>query len=317
MSFLMRGLISRKADLSNVFFQVIEKDGKVKDPLKDIGLGAAYSLSSLKEIELKEIKKIMSQPGMRNVVFVRDPYTRLFSGWLDKFYSTNPYWWGLGKKIIAMERQNASNQSLECGHDVTFAELVQFFVNDVKEKNCAVDGHFAPSYEHCLPCGLPYTFIGKYETLKEDTIYFLETANITHLVKFSNFETSSDEDAIKDSSKWAFGTREKVEKCIPFVSGLKRVWKRLQSRGILNMKAIFPEKYLSSANITESDFRGALLKAYRSFKIEDNKMNREIALREAYSTLSIKTLHELHEAFDLDFKLFDYDKFPSFITGYR
>ena len=112
------------------------------------------------------------------------------------------------------------------------------------------NGHFSPSYRHCLPCRLPYNFIGKYETLKEDTIYFLEMTNLTRLVKFSDFETSSDEDAIKDSSTWAFKQRKKVEKCMPFVAGLQRVWKRLQNRGILNMKAVFPKKELSSVNLT-------------------------------------------------------------------
>ena len=157
----------------------------------------------------------------------------------------------------------------------------------------------------------------KYETLKEDTIYFLEMTNLTRLVKFSDFETSSDEDAIKDSSTWAFKQHKKVEKCLPFVAGLQRVWKRLQKRGILNMKAVFPKKELSSVNLTEPKFRDILLTTYRSFNIEDNKLNREIALKEAFSTVSNETLYELHDAFDLDFKLFDYDKFPPFITSSR
>ena len=154
-----------------------------------------------------------------NIIFIKDPYTRLFSGWLDKFYDINPYWWRFGKTIIARERKNAKNHSLECGHDVQFNEFVHFFAKDVKEKGCGVDGHFSPSYKHCLPCGLPYNFIGKYETLKDDTMYFLEMANLTRLVKFSDFETSSDEDAIKESSSWAFRQRVKVEKCMPFVKG--------------------------------------------------------------------------------------------------
>ena len=282
--------------------------------MKDLKLGSAYSLPSLKGVELYVIIDMMNQPGKRNVVFVRDPYTRLFSGWLDKFYATNPSWWGFGKKIIATERKDASNHSLECGHDVQFNEFVNFFAKDVKENRCGVDGHFSPSYRHCLPCGLPYNFIGKYETLKDDTMFFLEMTNLTRLVKFSDFETSSDEDAIKDSSTWAFKQRKEVEKCMPFVTGLQRVWKRLQNRGILNMKAVFPQKELSSVNLTEPEFRNVLMKAYHSFKIEDNKLNREIALKEAYSTLSNETLYELHDAFALDFKLFDYDKFPSFIT---
>lgn len=294
--------------------QVIQKGGDIHDPLKDLSLGAAYGLKSMKGEDIRLIRCMMSQQGKRNIVFVRSPYTRLFSGWLDKLYSTNTYYWNWGKKIIAAERTNPSNESLECGHDVKFSEFVHFVVKDVKKAKCGVDGHFSPSYRHCLPCGLPYNFIGKYETLKEDTLYLLEKFNLTHLVKFSDFEASSDEDAIKDASGFAFGNRKKVEKCMPFIMGLKRVWKRLQSRGVLHMEAEFPEKELSLANITEREFRTTLLNAYHSYNLEENKLNRDIALREAYSTVSNKTLQELHEAFDLDFQLFDYDKFPSYIT---
>ena len=253
------------------------------------------------------------KPDTRNIIFVRNPYTRLYSAWLDKFYSTNPYWWDLGKKIIARERSGATNYSLQCGHDVKFGEFVRFIASDVKGKRCGVDGHFSPSYRHCLPCDLPYNFIGKYETLKEDTMSFLEQANLTHIVDVSNFETSSNEDALKESSKWAFGQRKNVEKCMPFVEGLQKVWKRFQKRGMLNMKAAFPWKELSTSNITETQFRDTLLKAYHSFNIEDNNMNREMALREAYSDVSQETMCELQDAFELDFKLFDYDMLPPFI----
>ena len=288
----------------------------MSNPWKDIALSSAYTLKSLEGVDLKAIKDMMRHPEKKNVVFVRDPYTRLYSGWLDKFYSTNPFW-GFGKHIIAKQRSNATNHNLACGHDVQFSEFVTFFAREVNDKRCGVDGHFYPSYRHCLPCDLPYNFIGKYETLKEDILFFLAKTNLTHIVQVSDFETSSDEDALKDSSIWAFQQRKKVEKCMPFVTGLERVWKRLQKRGMLNMKATFPLKALSSRNITETEFRNALMNAYHSFNIEDNKMNRELALQEAYSTVSNETLHELRDAFDLDFRLFDYDKFPSFITKYR
>ena len=282
----------------------------MKNPWKDIALSAAYSLKSLNGVGLKAIIDMMKHPEKKNVVFVRDPYTRLYSAWLDKFYSMNPSWWELGKKIISKQRNNATNHSLECGHDVQFHEFIDFFAKDVNDKRCGVDGHFSPSYRHCLPCGLPYNFIGKYETLKEDTMFFLEKNNLMHLVNISDFETSSDEDAFKDASTWVFQQRKKVEKCMPFVTGLERVWNRLQKRGMLNMKAAFPLEQLSSVDITESKFVDTLMKAYHSFNIEDNRMNREMALQEAYSTVSKETLLKLQDAFDLDFKLFDYDKFP-------
>ena len=90
-----------------------------------------------------------------------------------------------------------------------------------------------------------------------------------------DFESSSGEDAIIDSSMHAFFQRGEVEKCMPFMTVYERVWKRLQKRGILNMKAEFPEKQLASSNVIEIEFRHVLVQAYHFFNIEHNLLNRD------------------------------------------
>ncbi|XP_046554987.1 carbohydrate sulfotransferase 8-like [Haliotis rubra] len=65
-----------------------------------------------------------------NIMFVREPFSRLISGYVDKLFAPNPYFWTvIGKFIISNYRKDPSPQSLRCGHDVTFPEFVQYVVD--------------------------------------------------------------------------------------------------------------------------------------------------------------------------------------------
>ena len=54
-------------------------------------------------------------------MFTREPYSKLLSGYIDKLFAPNPYFWNvIGRFIIQKFRKYPSLRSLECGHDVTF-----------------------------------------------------------------------------------------------------------------------------------------------------------------------------------------------------
>ena len=63
--------------------------------------------------------------GVSSFLFVRDPYSRLFSGYEHKLYNPNlNFWKSYGIPIVRAIRNNPSKESLKFGHDVTFAEFV-------------------------------------------------------------------------------------------------------------------------------------------------------------------------------------------------
>ena len=59
-------------------------------------------------------------------MFARDPYTRIWSAYLDKFVL--PLFWHTGKEVVKEMRNNATKASLECGHDVTFKEFLFYIL---------------------------------------------------------------------------------------------------------------------------------------------------------------------------------------------
>ncbi|XP_045178204.1 carbohydrate sulfotransferase 12-like isoform X2 [Mercenaria mercenaria] len=275
-----------------------------------IGLGEAYTekggYRSMKGKNWTNIVEIFSKT--RSVIFVRDPYTRLFSGWLDKFYSPNTYFWkSAGKQIVKKERKT----DVKCGYDVTFAEFVNHTVHNVLSTPC-IDGHFQSNYLHCLPCNVTFDYIGKYETIKEDTMHILEAFKLSEKIKFDDFEKDSALDAIKDAAGWVFSQKKGVAECeVSFGCALFKVWSRLQSRGIISFKIKFPFKSDEDVrNVTRKQFESALKNAYDGSDSEDLQNSRQAALVQALGSLPKSSVNLIQQAFDLDFEIFGYDRVP-------
>ncbi|XP_071088821.1 carbohydrate sulfotransferase 8-like [Haliotis cracherodii] len=110
------------------------------------------------------------------IAFVRNPYTRLFSGYVDKMYCINPFYWKkVGKPALMVVRGNTSRTgSLRCGHDLSFAEFVNYFIYQHDHKQ-NIDPHFMPISEHCKFCETEYTYIGKLETFRDDMVFVSDT----------------------------------------------------------------------------------------------------------------------------------------------
>nr|KAG5700099.1 hypothetical protein BaRGS_029849 [Batillaria attramentaria] len=51
----------------------------------------------------------------------------------------------------------------------TFASVWRMFLDTITRNTGTLDGHYSPMYEHCDPCSVDFTYIGKMESFKEDT----------------------------------------------------------------------------------------------------------------------------------------------------
>ncbi|XP_053386502.1 carbohydrate sulfotransferase 11-like [Mercenaria mercenaria] len=246
------------------------------------------------------------------IMFVRNPFSRLFSGWLDKFYSPNVFYWNeTGRNILESQRHVLDDDSIRCASNVSFVEFVNYTVHEILSNEC-IDGHFSSMYSHCLPCHLSFRYIGKYETIKEDTAALIELLDLTDTVRFNDFETDTVFDAIMDSSGWVYKHREKVVACgVSFSCALFRVWSRLQSRGFISKKMDFPYKTKEEINtLKQEQFERDLAMAHFESSPQDLKNNRHEALLQALKTLPEAVIKKLLLAFETDFDLFDYDRRP-------
>ncbi|XP_045182027.2 carbohydrate sulfotransferase 9-like [Mercenaria mercenaria] len=272
---------------------------------------------TLENSTMDEMQEIFNNSD--SIMFVRDPFTRLFSAWLDKLYSPNHYYWtNIGPLIVKSERlskEEWNSSHVTCASDISFTEFINFTIKEVTFKMCA-DGHFSPSHKHCLPCLIPFDYIGKYETFKEDTTYLLNKLNLSHKVTFDDFETDAARDAIRDSTEWVFSQKEKLLECnVTFHCALFKVWNRMQSRGFISTKIKFPFESVDEVkNVTKDDIISVLTKAYRESDPNETKGNRMEALRQAFQHLPSKLRTRLVLAFKVDFAMFGYDRNPEYLN---
>ncbi|CAG2103740.1 unnamed protein product [Medioppia subpectinata] len=120
-------------------------------------------------------------------MFARHPYERLLSAYRNKLERTYSDYFRnrFGRKIVRQYRPTATNESLDRGHDVTFAEFLSYVsqLNHTDHKR-EFNEHWRPVFDLCLPCAIDYDVIGKYETLHSDVQLVLRRAGIGHLIQF-------------------------------------------------------------------------------------------------------------------------------------
>ena len=119
---------------------------------------------------------------MPKILFVRYPFSRLLSGYLDKIY--NPKIDTLPENIqkyllrlynIILNLTICKNQSHTCftNESISFSTLVDSLFMGLE------DVHFLPYTEICMPCSIPYTHIIRQETFSEDIKCLLRDLGIT------------------------------------------------------------------------------------------------------------------------------------------
>ncbi|CAG5127921.1 unnamed protein product [Candidula unifasciata] len=244
------------------------------------------------------------------------PFSRLLSGYVDKLFAPNPYFWSLvGKHIIANFRTVTTPKSRKCGHDVTFEEFLRYVVNGEATNSSHRDAHFTPSYDQCKPCYLNYTILGKMETFAADVAYTLSHLgqNISK-EELSAWATNSTFDAIMDSAISPFRWKTAIRKCMTWHEALVRVWRKLQIRGIILFEHKFPwspeytEKYITLQKFTD------MVKHLHLNSEKEQFHNQKFAvLAEAYSNIPAEDLQKFVDVFFFDFQLFQYNPYPSYV----
>ncbi|XP_076991850.1 carbohydrate sulfotransferase 9 isoform X2 [Tamandua tetradactyla] len=161
----------------------------------NISHDAVHYGKHLRTLDSFDLKGIYTRLNMyTKAVFVRDPMERLVSAFRDKFEHPNSYYHPVfGKAIIKKYRPNACEKELNNGSGVKFKEFIHYLLDS--HRPVGMDIHWEKVSKLCYPCLINYDFVGKFETLEEDTNYFLQLIGAPKELKFPNFKDrhSSDE----------------------------------------------------------------------------------------------------------------------------
>ncbi|XP_046567070.1 uncharacterized protein LOC124275537 [Haliotis rubra] len=253
---------------------------------------------------------------------VRNPYTRLLSGYVDKIFSVNPYYWkrtGYRSLQVIRYKNRTLPVNTTCGTDITFAEFVDYILYQ-NDRHILNDKHFVPIHKQCAFCDSGYDYIGKMETFVDDMVYVADALGMME-------HNSTREVIIKEGFHGADGIfyrntrnlfeirRKGMEECgVTMPQGLRATWKRWQIRGMISMEIPFPTEAKRN-DITYTQFYELALKAHSRSDPNMLSKGKQLALREAYGTLTYKAKVKLRTFFDPEFEMFDYDSTPEFVFG--
>jgi hypothetical protein len=242
----------------------------------------------------------------KSLVFVREPYARLLSAYVDKLFSPNSLFWGTtGRYIVTKFRHNPAAHSLRCGHDVTFPEFIKYVIH-AQETGENRDGHFVPTHDHCDLCGSRYDYVGHLETLHQDMPYLL-----TVIQSPINYTHAFDQETLRNNADWVFSKmRQGLSACISMKEAGRRLWRKWQIRGLISKGERFPFTDAAMHLVTATAFFHAGLAAMQRSDSTGKKSQKSGALTQAYASVPLEDRLKLKQLLLLDFQMFGFPSQP-------
>ena len=166
---------------------------------REVHLLALRHLPTLPSFSLEEAKTRLR--NFTKFVFVRDPFSRTLSAFRDKFEVNSNRSTGIKnaytallrhrKRVSAYLRENKGlNQHVLSPPfrynttNITFGDFVDYLGDPWNSLDLSAEEHWREMFRLCLPCDIPYDFVGHLETLKQDSETILKKIGATDLVKF-------------------------------------------------------------------------------------------------------------------------------------
>ena len=208
----------------------------------------------------------------RTILVTRDPYTRLYSAFVDKFYL--PLFYHAAVTTVMWQR-NILDSSQACPNDVTFQE----FLDDIvycDRHNILINGHWAPVTLRCNVCHLDVFTIVKQETFADDVEFTLKEIGVTdaefdllHHALYDKGTNVTVPGLIKTVMAFNLEVNYGEKYCLSDIEVVKRLWKSLQIQGYLKNDVIFPYDVI---NDTQSATDVSLIENVVMNAIRDNPM---------------------------------------------
>ena len=195
-----------------------------------------------------------NRPQFPSVIPSRDPYSRLYSGYIDKtFLSLFP---SEVIQVIYSQRNNVPNGSI-CYRDATFPDFVKNLLKNVFSGK-RIKKHWAPITSICDPCKADILAIAKQETFSSDVEFILNK------VEVAKDELEIIQDALHEHRVEAtlpgyikevltHGSKRKT--CKTKIDVAKDIWSALKIQGYFREDVAFPVRFAKSEHSSISPER--------------------------------------------------------------
>ena len=243
------------------------------------------------------------------VIPVRDPYSRLYSGYMDKIFLS--LFLQVEDMIISSQRKHTPKAS-ECVRNATFLEFLKMIVEKV-HNGVKVNGHWAPITSLCNPCTTDILAIAKQETFSTDVEFILNKVGVKNdkleVIRSALYEHKL-ESFLPSYIKEVLNHRT----CKPKEKVAEDMWYTFKVNGYLKENLDFPLAHVRDTNftLTPETLTQLVFKAIsdKPLTSEQSRRQRRRALIKAYKDVDGKTIKGIQEVFKRDFTLFGYSTEP-------
>ena len=265
-----------------------------------------------------QIKETINISNVYSFMFVREPYSRIFSAYENKLFHPNDFFKKLGTDVVKEVRKDPSELSLSLGHDVTFNELIEYIIKFYKEGR-KLNPHVTAMHTICNPCRQKYDLIGKLETMTTDLVQLVKDWKARDLVSEDSHATEELESDTQYNR--LFGPIghmfdfHKENKDFSKYKLFQRSWASYQIRGYILNDYELPFNESRVQKVSRNAYTRAIMKAIDISKEHKSKLKaqRKEALNQAYRSVPVKLLENLSEYLKTDCDLFGYENRPSWI----
>ena len=151
------------------------------------------------------------------------------------------------------------------------------------------------------------------ETFPEDVVTLAEKLNLSTVGYFASAKFREDyaRDAIQDSILSPFSWMEDIVQCMSKYEAGRRIWRKLQIRGFISRKLVFPYSQSSFEGVTARAFIDVAFDGFKkSTDKKELRRQKRDAFVEAYQSVSMAAFSKLTNDLTNDFVFFDYDSHP-------
>ena len=241
----------------------------------------------------------------KRFLFVRDPYSRLVSGYLDKVVTAPGRWSYFGRMVIKTQRTNATRRELECGSDVTFKEFIKYVIW-AETTNRTRDIHFVPMHDLCAVCNINYDYIGHLETIREDLPFIVNSVGVR-----MNISENVNESMVNAIHGAFVENRTLVQRCVGIYPMMKRLWWTFQVRGLIADTIPLPASQGQVETASWDQLASWAVKAYHDTKALGSRSAQKRTFRaDLFSGVPLHLRLKYVDLYIRDFLLFKFEPFP-------
>ncbi|KAI8770389.1 carbohydrate sulfotransferase 8 [Biomphalaria glabrata] len=262
---------------------------------------------------LRALKKTRRMEDFVNLafkfLFVRNPYWRIFSAYIDKLYSPNPYYWKAWGRYAFYGKPKP-----KCLVGDSFSTFVTSVIRRLHQK----DFHLIPMYKVCQLCEMNWDFVGTMEDSVRDIEELSRRLKVNASFQHSpGYRLATALDIIEDATKDVFFSwREDILKCMTMYDAGRIIWRKLQIRGVIYNSLPFPFSEDEMKTMEAEEFQQACRDAAeRSTNVARLKSQKHTAFQVAYQSIKKTDLEALRIVYDLDLRLLGYPLFPILINS--